>query len=51
MCESWTNVIERAVLMSSSNSVTAFDLALQSTPDGRLSARLEEIELEEAERC
>jgi DNA-binding NtrC family response regulator len=44
------HVIERAVLMSSSNSVTAFDLALQSTPDGRLSARLEEMSLEEAER-
>src|SRR6185436_3568561 len=34
------HVIERAVLMSSSKSVTAFDLALQSTPDARLSARL-----------
>ena len=44
------HVIERAVLMSSSDSVTAFDLALQSTPDGRLSARLEEMSLEEAER-
>jgi DNA-binding NtrC family response regulator len=44
------HVIERAVLMSSSNAVTAFDLALQSTPDGRLSARLEEMSLEEAER-
>jgi DNA-binding NtrC family response regulator len=44
------HVVERAVLMSSSDSVTAFDLALQSTPDGRLSARLEEMSLEEAER-
>jgi DNA-binding NtrC family response regulator len=44
------HVIERAVLMSSSSSVTAFDLALQSTPDARLSARLEEMSLEEAER-
>lgn len=44
------HVIERAVLMSSNNSVTAFDLALQSTPDGRLSAHLEEMSLEEAER-
>jgi len=44
------HVIERAVLMSSSNVVTAFDLALQSTPDARLSARLEEMSLEDAER-
>jgi DNA-binding NtrC family response regulator len=44
------HVIERAVLMSSSDSVTAFDLALQSTPDARLTARLEEMSLEEAER-
>ncbi|MCU1267439.1 MAG: response regulator with CheY-like receiver, AAA-type ATPase, and DNA-binding domain [Acidobacteria bacterium] len=44
------HVIERAVLMSSSSVVTAFDLALQSTPDARLSARLEEMSLEEAER-
>jgi DNA-binding NtrC family response regulator len=44
------HVIERAVLMSSSSLVTAFDLALQSTPDARLSARLEEMSLEEAER-
>jgi DNA-binding NtrC family response regulator len=44
------HVIERAVLMSSSSVVTAFDLALQSTPDARVSARLEEMSLEEAER-
>jgi DNA-binding NtrC family response regulator len=44
------HVVERALLMSSSNVVTAFDLALQSTPDDRLSARLEEMSLEEAER-
>ncbi|MGH9929552.1 MAG: sigma-54-dependent transcriptional regulator [Pyrinomonadaceae bacterium] len=44
------HVVERALLMSSSNVVTAFDLALQSTPDARLSARLEEMSLEEAER-
>ena len=44
------HVIERAVLMSSSSVVTAFDLALQATPDARLSARLEEMSLEEAER-
>jgi DNA-binding NtrC family response regulator len=44
------HVVERAVLMSSSDSVTAFDLALQSTPDARLTARLEEMSLEDAER-
>jgi DNA-binding NtrC family response regulator len=44
------HVVERAVLMSSSSVVTAFDLALQSAPDARLSARLEEMSLEEAER-
>jgi DNA-binding NtrC family response regulator len=44
------HVIERAVLMSSGNVVTAFDLALEATPDARLSARLEEMSLEDAER-
>jgi DNA-binding NtrC family response regulator len=44
------HVIERAVLMSSGNLVTAFDLALQTTPDARLTARLEEMSLEDAER-
>ena len=44
------HVIERAVLMSTGNVVTAFDLALESTPDARLSARLEEMSLEDAER-
>ena len=44
------HVVERALLMSTSNVVTAFDLALQSTPDARLSSRLEEMSLEEAER-
>lgn len=44
------HVIERAVLMSSGNLVTAFDLALEATPDARLSARLEEMSLEDAER-
>ncbi len=44
------HVVERALLMSSGNVVTAFDLALQSTSDGRLSSRLEEMSLEEAER-
>jgi DNA-binding NtrC family response regulator len=44
------HVIERAVLMSTGNIVTAFDLALEGTPDARLSARLEEMSLEDAER-
>src|ERR671939_1457445 len=44
------HVIERAVLMSAGNVITAFDLALESTPDARLSARLEEMSLEDAER-
>ncbi|HEU4835477.1 MAG TPA: sigma-54 dependent transcriptional regulator [Pyrinomonadaceae bacterium] len=44
------HVIERAILMSPGNIVTAFDLALESTPDARLSARLEEMSLEDAER-
>jgi DNA-binding NtrC family response regulator len=44
------HVVERALLMSSSNFVTAFDLALQTTPDARLSAQVEEMSLEEAER-
>jgi DNA-binding NtrC family response regulator len=44
------HVIERAVLMSTGNMVTAFDLALEATPDARLSAQLEEMSLEDAER-
>src|ERR1700752_1053943 len=44
------HVIERAVLMSTGEIVTAFDLALEATPDARLSARLEEMSLEDAER-
>lgn len=44
------HVIERAVLMSSGEMVTAFDLALQTTPDARMSARLDEMSLEDAER-
>ena len=44
------HVIERAVLMSTGSVVTAFDLALEATPDARLSARLEEMSLEDAER-
>jgi len=44
------HIIERAVLMSSSNTVTAIDLALQTSPAAQLSARLEEMSLEDAER-
>jgi DNA-binding NtrC family response regulator len=44
------HVIERAVLMSTGSIVTAFDLALEKTPDARISARLEEMSLEDAER-
>jgi DNA-binding NtrC family response regulator len=44
------HVIERAILMSTGSVVSAFDLALESTPDARLSARLEEMSLEDAER-
>jgi DNA-binding NtrC family response regulator len=44
------HVVERAVLMSTGSVVTAFDLALEATPDARISARLEEMSLEEAER-
>jgi DNA-binding NtrC family response regulator len=44
------HIIERAVLMSSGNTVTAMDLALQTSPAAQLSARLEEMSLEDAER-
>jgi DNA-binding NtrC family response regulator len=44
------HVIERAVLMSSGETVTAMDLALQTSPSEQLSARLEEMSLEDAER-
>jgi DNA-binding NtrC family response regulator len=44
------HVIERALLMSSNGLITVFDLALRPTPDASLSARLEEMSLEEAER-
>ena len=44
------HIIERAVLMSSGNTVTAIDLALQTSPATQLSARLEEMSLEDAER-
>jgi DNA-binding NtrC family response regulator len=44
------HVIERAVLMTSTDTVSAMDLALQTTPAAQLSARLEEMSLEDAER-
>ncbi len=44
------HVVERAVLMSSTSTVTAMDLSMQATPDAQLSARLEELSLEDAER-
>src|SRR3989454_656247 len=44
------HVVERAVLMTAGNMVTAFDLALQSGRDASVSARLEELSLEEVER-
>ncbi len=44
------HIIERAVLMSSNNIVTAMDLALQTSPAAQMSAQLEEMSLEDAER-
>jgi DNA-binding NtrC family response regulator len=44
------HVIERAVLLSSGNIVTAFDLGLNTMRDGRVAAPLEEMSLEEVER-
>lgn len=44
------HVVERAVLMSAGPLVTPFDLALESSPEARLTARLEEMSLEDAER-
>ena len=44
------HIIERAVLMSSSKTVTAMDLALQTGSAAQLSARMEEMSLEDAER-
>lgn len=44
------HVVERALLMSSGNVVTAYDLTLHSGSDGRRSSHLEELSLEEAER-
>ncbi|MFN2579090.1 MAG: sigma-54-dependent transcriptional regulator [Pyrinomonadaceae bacterium] len=43
------HIIERAVLMSSASTITAMDLALQNTPAAQVSARLEEMSLEDAE--
>ncbi len=44
------HVIERAVLMSTSARVTAFDLALQSARESSVSSRIDEMSLEEVER-
>jgi len=44
------HIIERAVLMSSDNTVSAMDLALQTSPAAQMSAQLEEMSLEDAER-
>jgi len=44
------HVIERAVLMSTSAVVTAFDLALQSGREPGVSAKIDEMSLEEVER-
>lgn len=44
------HVIERAVLMSTGNIVTAFELALQPPLEGRGSALFDEMSLEEIER-
>jgi DNA-binding NtrC family response regulator len=44
------HIIERAVLMSSNNTVSALDLALQTSPAAQVSAQLEEMSLEDAER-
>jgi len=44
------HVVERAELMSATSTVNAMDLALQATPAAQISARLEEMSLEDAER-
>ena len=44
------HIIERAVLLTSGDTVTAMDLALQASPAEQVSARLEEMSLEDAER-
>src|SRR5213595_3777488 len=44
------HVVERAVLMASGNTISALDLALRSAGDASVSARLEELSLEEVER-
>ncbi len=44
------HVVERAVLMSSGNMVTAFDLGLHTSREGTASGPLEEMSLEEVER-
>jgi len=44
------HVIERAVLLTNTETVSAMDLALQTTSAAQLSAGLEEMSLEDAER-
>jgi len=44
------HVVERAVLLTSGNTISVFDLALRSALDTTVSARLEELSLEEVER-
>ena len=44
------HVIERAVLMTNTETISAMDLALQTTSAAQLSAGLEEMSLEDAER-
>ena len=44
------HVVERAVLLTSGNTISAFDLALRSAGDASVSGRLEELSLEEVER-
>ena len=44
------HVVERAVLMTSGNTISAFDLALRSAGEASGSGRLEELSLEEVER-
>ncbi|MFN2531298.1 MAG: sigma-54-dependent transcriptional regulator [Pyrinomonadaceae bacterium] len=44
------HVVERAVLMCAGQMITPFDLALQTTSDARVLARLDEMSLEDAEQ-
>lgn len=44
------HVVERALLMTSGGVITAFDLGLRATPEGKLSNQIEEMSLEEVEK-